>query len=112
MSYIDRESLERKIHTGMTIIQAMQVIIDEPAADVVPVVRCRECVMWEEYENTAGCGYCRNKRFVFRYGGAVGGNEREFKPITEPGFSCSDGKRKGGDEAALDVYWTMGEKPE
>ena len=37
MSYIDREALERKIHTGMTIIQAMQVIMDEPAADVVEV---------------------------------------------------------------------------
>lgn len=37
MSYVDKEALERKIHTGMTIIQAMQVIMDEPAADVVEV---------------------------------------------------------------------------
>lgn len=80
---------------------AIEILQNAPTVDAVAVVRCRECVMWKKYENTAGCGYCRNKRFIFRYGGAVGGNEREFKPITEPEFSCSDGKRKGGDEAAL-----------
>lgn len=69
-----------------------------PTVDAVPVVRCLECVMWEKYENTAGCGYCHNKRFMFRYGGAGGSNELAFKPITEPEFSCSYGKRKGGDE--------------
>lgn len=51
MSYIDREALERKIHTGMTIIQAMQVIMDEPAADVVEVRHGR----WIE---DGDCQYC------------------------------------------------------
>ena len=51
MSYIDREALERKIHTGMTIIQAMQVIMDEPAADVVEVRHGRWIEDWE-------CQYC------------------------------------------------------
>jgi len=35
--YIDRHSLEKKVHTGMNIIEAMQAIIDAPAADVVEV---------------------------------------------------------------------------
>lgn len=51
MSYIDKEALERKIHTGMTIIQAMQVIINEPAADVVEVRHGR----WIE---DGDCQYC------------------------------------------------------
>lgn len=80
------------LSTARKCLEAIEAI---PPADVVPVVRCRECVMWDKYENTAGCGYCRNKRFIFRYGGAVGSNEWEFKPITEPEFSCSDGERKG-----------------
>lgn len=33
--YIDRYSLIKKVHTGMNIIEAMQAIIDAPAADVV-----------------------------------------------------------------------------
>ena len=37
--YIDRYSLEKKVHTGMNIIEVMQAIIDAPAADVRPVVR-------------------------------------------------------------------------
>ena len=35
--YIDRYSLMKKVHTGMNIIEAMQAIIDAPAADVVEV---------------------------------------------------------------------------
>ena len=33
--YIERNSLMKKVYTGMNIIEAMQAIIDEPAADVV-----------------------------------------------------------------------------
>ena len=54
MSYIDREALERKIHTGMTTIQAMQVIMDEPAADVVEVRHGR----WIEDGNYQYCSEC------------------------------------------------------
>lgn len=41
--YIGRYSLMKKVHTGMNIIEAMQAIIDAPAADVVEVVRCKGC---------------------------------------------------------------------
>ena len=33
--YIDKTRLTQRIHTGMTLIEAMQEIIDAPAADVV-----------------------------------------------------------------------------
>lgn len=59
-----------------------------PTVDAVPVVLCRECVMWKKYEKTAVYGYCRNKRFfAFEYG---------FE--TEENFTCADGERKGADE--------------
>ena len=35
--YIDKTRLMQRIHTGMTLIEAMQEIIDAPAADVAPV---------------------------------------------------------------------------
>lgn len=35
MEYIDKTRLMQRIHTGMTLIEAMQEIIDAPAADVV-----------------------------------------------------------------------------
>ena len=54
MSYIDREALASKIHTGMNIIQAMQVILDEPAADVVEVRHGR----WIEDGNYQYCSEC------------------------------------------------------
>ena len=38
MEYIDKTRLMQRIHTGMTLIEAMQEIIDAPAADVVEVV--------------------------------------------------------------------------
>ena len=61
-----------------------------PAADVVEVVRCRECQHWDRYDNTAGCGYCHNIKFEYGEHGYV------FHPVREPDFYCADGKRKDG----------------
>lgn len=44
--YIDKTALMKTVHTGMNIIEVMQAIIDEPAADVVEV-RHGE---WEIYQ--------------------------------------------------------------
>lgn len=58
--YIDRHSLEKKVHTGMNIIEAMQAIIDAPAADVVEVRRAA----WQSWEQDKppfkwySCDYC------------------------------------------------------
>lgn len=70
--YIDKTRLMKKIHTGMTILDAMREIIDAPAADVVEVVRCREC----KYADT-----------LFPATACMG---------RSPDFFCADGKRKDG----------------
>lgn len=73
MSYIEREALERKIHTGMTIIQAMQVIVDEPAADVVEVRNARWINDGDEYFPDIKCERCGQRKpillgnFYFNY---------------------------------------------
>ena len=51
--------------------------------------RCRKCVEWQKYDNTAGCGRCMNSRFAFSY--SCGEYEYIFHPITEPDFGCLDG---------------------
>lgn len=58
-----------------------------PAADVRPVVLCRECVHWERYNNTAGCGYCHKVKFEYGADGYV------FNPVREPDFYCADGRK-------------------
>lgn len=60
-----------------------------PTADVVPVVRCKDCKHWKKYENTTGAGYCKKREFSFEYG-----NEHTFNPITMPDFYCSHGERR------------------
>ena len=61
-----------------------------PAADVRPVVLCRECVHWERYDNTAGCGYCHKVKFEYGADGYV------FNPVREPDFYCADGRKSDG----------------
>lgn len=70
--------------------RARRIVAEFPAADVVPVVRCGECVHWERYDNTAGCGYCHKVKFEY------GANGYVFNPVREPDFYCADGKRKDG----------------
>ena len=59
-----------------------------PAADVRPVVLCRECVHWERYDNTAGCGYCHKVKFEY------GANGYVFYPIRASDFYCADGEKR------------------
>ena len=58
--YIERERLLKVLkknfgHTGGAAIMK-QLIEIQPAADVVEVVRCRDCKYYEHYEN--GLSYC------------------------------------------------------
>lgn len=55
------------------------------AADVVEVVRCKDCIYWEEYDGSNGelnCGYCSEL----------------LDRTTYYLFFCADGTRKDGDE--------------
>lgn len=56
MEYTDKTRLMQRIHTGMTLIEAMQEIIDAPAADVVEVRHGR----WERTEGNPypACSEC------------------------------------------------------
>lgn len=62
----------------------IRVIDAIPAADVVPVVRCRECEHGE-YDDAIEDEYC----YHCRYDGFSYNKADHF---------CSDGERKGGDE--------------
>ena len=68
---------------------------EAPTADVVEVVRCKDCKKWEKYENTSGAGYCHNKKYCFTYGTML---DREFTPITMPDDYCSYGERREENE--------------
>ena len=71
-----------------------------PAADVAPVVRCKDCEYSERYERTnetAGY-YCGHPQNSFTYGERW---DRVFKPVKEADDFCSYGERKDNDEREL-----------
>ena len=63
----------------------------ETADDRDDIIRCKNCKLWEKYENTAGSGYCHCKKFEFHYGPRM---DRIFNPITGPNEYCSFAERK------------------
>ena len=67
--------------------KAQRVILDAPVADVVEVVRCRECVHWKPIGSKAG-----NSFSDMEY---IGGCEFTKYCRRESDF-CSYGERKGG----------------
>lgn len=99
--YIERDALGRKIHTGMNIIKVIKTIIDEPAADVRPVVRgewvpnpydrewdfCTACVIGtrrREYgKNPDGTEYVTEYGYTFcpHCGADMRGERDETDPI-------------------------------
>ena len=86
VEYIEREAVIKRLLTvrmgddsysmGIQsgVDHAIEVVKEAPAADVVPVVRCKDCV----WRGTAGCPYNAFERRVER---------------PDNGF-CSDGERK------------------
>lgn len=63
-------------------------IEDEPAADVVPVVRCKDCKHGELYARNDGeTGvYCNCSNSIFQYA-----NEHTFTPVRDKDDFCSYG---------------------
>lgn len=80
--------------TALTRLERAYAEIREmPTADVVPVVRCKDCEYAERYERTdrtAGY-YCGHPKNTFAYGERW---DRVFKPIKEADDFCSYGARK------------------
>lgn len=53
-NYIDREALEKSIHTGMTIIEAMQAIIDAPTYSPAEIMAQQWVPVSERLPTNAG----------------------------------------------------------
>lgn len=86
-------------HTGLADCIASE-ISSLAAADVAPVVRCKDCEYSERYERTnetAGY-YCGHPQNSFTYGERW---DRVFKPVKEADDFCSYGERKDNDEREL-----------
>lgn len=79
--YVDRYLLRDELYAEDALTMKGVAILNEfPAADVVEVVRCRECIYWEPASPTRTSGNC-NRSFDI--------------PAWDTDF-CSYGKRKDG----------------
>lgn len=59
--YVDSEALKRDlINRGFYPVFVKRAIEDAVAADVVEVVRCKDCVWWEAREHLGTIGKCEN----------------------------------------------------
>lgn len=68
-----------------------------PTADVVEVVRCKDCQYAKPYERVDGLTgyYCQHKNSTFMYGTNW---ERLFEPVKEADDFCSYGERRADDD--------------
>ena len=92
--YIERQTLLHKIRWASSAEEAVMSVRRIPAADVVEVVRCRECKYWGdeagELQRSDGvlCARCKVHNYL------LDGRHTGWCP-TENDF-CSYGERKGG----------------
>lgn len=99
---IERERLLRKFNiddmmnvngTLISLREARETISNFPAADVAPVVWCKNCERAEPYERLDGVTgyYCGHPQNIFTYGERW---DRVFKPVKEANDFCSYGERR------------------
>ena len=92
--YIERQTLLHEIRWASSAEEAVMSVRRIPAADVVEVVRCRECKYWGdeagELQRSDGvlCARCKIHNYL------LDGRHTGWCP-TENDF-CSYGERKGG----------------
>ena len=99
--YIEREVLITKIkENAMTkfdwsetidIDDLKQVIQDVPTADVVEVVRCKDCEYWQDKNSKSTQGVCLCGEKNMNYGG-------EFYPFANDFCSYGTPKERGGEK--------------
>ena len=80
--YIKREAALMKLMQDGCSAKNLQFILDIPAADVAPVVRCKDCVHWDDDPDTYGAD-----------DGPKGKCMKSFETMCADGF-CSIGERK------------------
>ncbi len=94
--YIEHSAaIEAAKHAWAKGLEPSQYIEALPAADVVPVVRCKDCEHAERYERADGTAgyYCGHPQNTFTYGERW---DRVFKPAKEADDFCNCGERKDG----------------
>ena len=86
--YIDREAICYQLEKQESIDgqprairRARRIVADFPAADVVPVVRCRDCKHRDPEDRKCDCGGLKHAHMF---------------PVADDWF-CADGERKDGD---------------
>lgn len=89
VEYIKRETAVRAVMAAKWVdgsdgAMAMEIIASPPAADVAPVVRCKDCVHWDDDPDTYGID-----------DGPKGKCMKSFETMCADDF-CSYGKRKDG----------------
>ena len=87
--YINRETAVRAVMAAKWVdgsdgAMAMEIVASPPAADVTPVVRCKDCVHWDDDPDTYGADY-----------GPKGKCMKSFETMCADDF-CSYGERKDG----------------
>ena len=61
--YIDADELLRKLPDDLPYKASVKrVLMQAPTADVVEVVRCKDCQWWEPYTHGSTIGRCENPR--------------------------------------------------
>lgn len=89
IEYIDREKAKRLLHIEYA--YAAEQLLDEiPAADVAPVVRCKDCKHYRNYPNGLCYLHTEPKTNARGYSGEA--------VCVEPDDFCSYGERKKGAE--------------
>ena len=92
--YIDADALLNNLPDDLPYKASVKrVLIQAPTADVVEVVRCKDCIYAKPYECADGkIGYyCQNNNSTFRYGTNW---ERLYQPAREADDYCSCGERR------------------
>jgi len=96
--YIEREAAVQqcKRHDDYTAWSIKDGIEAIPAADVVPVVRCKDCKSAEPYTRMDGKTgfYCKHQKCTLRYGTNWG---KALYAIKEADDFCSYGERREGE---------------
>lgn len=83
--YIEREAAEDAVgEAHLKGLNPLWELRDVPTADVAPVVRCKDCVHWDDDPDTYGADY-----------GPKGKCMKSFETMCADDF-CSYGERKDG----------------
>ena len=106
--YIDADAFRKELVNRQIVTQffnpierheigcIIEMLDNTPTADVVEVVRCKDCINAKPYERSDGeTGYyCQNNNSTFRYGTNW---ERLYEPTREANDYCSYGERRETD---------------